>query len=460
MQSAPDKGEEAMERLIVVSGDSHAAPPMESWSEYVEKKYHHLLPQSKEDNKRFTDLLGLFAKFPPEVLEIIDSDGVWASGGVFGVWDLDRRLAEMDREGVTAEYVNPGDPRGLPPLSPNYRHYPQEVCAAGSRAYHRWAADAFGPAKDRIFVIGDPSTGVDLDAMLAELEWIADHGFGGANVPGFVARPELPPLQDPFYDPYWASCADLGLPVVIHAGFGSEQCEFTGKIEQLRVEMEAAGRSDLLSEILNNAPRFFTLDLRPRRAMWQMMLGGVFDRHPSLKLFLIETRGDWLPKTLWHLDAAFEAARNDVPAQRKPSEYWAENCLMSLSFIHRSEVEMRHDIGVETVIFGRDYPHAEGTWPNTSDWLNDAFAGVPEAELRMILGENAIRTLGLDREHLASIAGRIGPTVEEITGKRSDLDPRLVANWDDRGGYLKPAEVVDIEELDPLVREDLAYTAR
>ena len=79
---------------------------------------------------------------------------------------------------------------------------------------------------------------------------------------------------------------------------------------------------------------------------------------------------------------------------------------------------MRHEIGVETISFGRDYPHPEGTWPHTREWLRDAFAGVPEDELRLMLGENAIRFFGLDRDRLAEIAKRIGPTVEEITRRR------------------------------------------
>ena len=69
--------------------------------------------------------------------------------------------------------------------------------------------------------------------------------------------------------------------------------------------------------------------------------------------------------------------------------------------------------------------------------------------------ENAIRVLGLDREHLAAIAARIGPTVDDVTGRTPELDPRLLANWDARGGYLKPAEVVDADELDVLLGEDM-----
>jgi predicted TIM-barrel fold metal-dependent hydrolase len=313
-----------MEKLIVVSGDSHATVPPEAWPQYLEAEYQDHLPEMHEDNARYAQLLGVFAKFSPEILEVIDTDGVWGAGGYLGAWDADRRLAEMDREGVAAEMVYLGDPRAISPLSPQFRLYPQDVVAAGVRAYHRYAADAFGVAKDRILVVGDPASATDMDAMLAELQWIADHGFAGAYVPGYWARPDLPLPYDPYFEPYWSCCEDLGLPVAIHAGYGQAQCEFLHKVEDLQRDMEAAGRTDLLSEIINNAPRFFSKDLRPRQAMWQLMLGGVFDRHPKLKLVMAEVRGDWLPETLQHLDAAYERHRADLPAKRRPSEYWQE----------------------------------------------------------------------------------------------------------------------------------------
>ena len=96
-------------------------------------------------------------------------------------------------------------------------------------------------------------------------------------------------------------------------------------------------------------------------------------------------------------------------------------------------------------------PHAEGTWPNTADWMSDAFEGVPEDELRLMLGENAIRFLRLDRAHLAQIAARIGPTVAQVTGRTPKLDARMIANWDRRGGYLKPVEQADPDAIDALL---------
>jgi predicted TIM-barrel fold metal-dependent hydrolase len=445
-----------MDELILVSGDSHAVPPPELWPEYVEAQYHDYLPGMHEDNERYTQLLGLFAKFSPETLAVIDRQGAWQSGGYLGCWDVDVRLGEMDREGVAAEFVYPGDPRALSPLSPQFRPLPQDVVAAGTRAYNRWAVDAFGPANDRILCVGDPATQVDLDSVLAELDWIAEHGFAGAYVPGYFHREDTPLPHDAFWDPLWARLTQHGLPAVIHAGYGQKQCEFFNGVEALRRNMEAEGRNDLLAEIINNADRFFSKDMRPRQAMWQLMLGGVFDRHPELKLMITEVRGDWLPETLGHLDDVFEAHRDDLPATRRPSEIWREHCLVSLSFVHKAEVAMRHEIGLETIFFGRDYPHAEGTWPNTADWLTDAFAGVPDDELRLMLGENAINVLGLDRARLAAVAERIGPTAADVTGRTPELDPQLLTNWDARGGYRKPPEAHDPDAIDELLHHDLS----
>lgn len=442
------------ERLTIVSGDSHATLLPEDWEQYVESEYWHLLPQVRDDNDDYVALMGLFNQFSPEVLEVIDADDIWADGGVSGAWDLDRRLVEMDRDGIAAELVYAGDSRAIMPLTGTYRVYPQDVIAAGTRAYARWLSDAFGSATDRLLLVGDPTAAADIDGVLAELTWMAEHGFVGAQLPSPGPR-SLPPLYEAYWDPFWSACVDQGLTLVVHAGYGGEQAEFMRKIDGIKRKMEAAGGTDLLDAIINNSEGFFSLDLKPRRAMWQMMLGGVFDRHPDLRLLLAEVRADWLPPTLAHLDRAFEMARNDVPGRRPPSEYWHENCLAALSFVHKAEVEMRHEIGLQTITFGRDYPHTEGTWPNTADWLSHAFAGVPADELRMILGDNAIRFFNLDRTHLASIAGRIGPTVDQVTGRPLDLDDRMIANWDQRGGYLKPPERVDTQEIDQLLHQDL-----
>lgn len=447
------------EKLIIVSGDSHAEPPPEVWKDYLESEYHEYLLNAVEDNNTYTQLLALLADFKtykPEMLEVIDTDGVWESGGIDGaLGDLDRRLAEMDREGIAAEMVYWGDPRALHPFAPAFRELPQDVIAAGSRVYHRWLADKYGAATDRLLLVGDPGAGVDVDAMVSDLVWTAERDFAGAYLPKFFVRDDLPPLYDPYFDPFWAACVEHNMFVVCHAGYGSVVNEFGRRIEEAKKLMsEAGGSGDLLDQLNNKTKDFFHRSYVPLQAVWQLMLGGVFDRFPDLRLVLTEVRADWIPALLAHLDAAFDRAGDSVRATRKPSEYWMSNCLQSISFVHKCEVPMRHEIGVDNIIFGRDYPHPEGTWPNTREWLRDSFVGVSEGDMRKVLGENAIRMLGLDRAKLAAVADKIGPSYSDVANPGPELDPRMIESWDMRSGYLKPAEGVEAESIDALLRVD------
>jgi len=452
------------DNLIVVSVDSHAQMPPETWPQYLEKRYHENLPGLNAENEAYTSVMNrlLQRDFGPENLEFVDPDRVMRSGGVNGLWDADVRLAQMDREGIAAEFVYFGDPRITAPFhGASNRRYDADLCQAGVRAYHRWLADVFGTAKDRILVVGATGPCNDLDQLLSELDWISENGFAGTYPPGFTPTSDTPPLFDPYWEPFWQKCEELGLPLFVHAGYGLPQGLLFDAIEAVKSQVAAEGEDAAVDWV----ERFVTLisaggdlfaDVGPRKPMWQLMLGGVFDRHPNLRLVMTEVRADWLPATLRHLDEAYVRARSDLPALRKPSEYWHKNCLTSLSFVHRAEVAMRREIGVETIAFGRDYPHSEGTWPNTKAWLSDAFAGVAEDELRGMLGENAIRVLGLDRPKLAEIANRIGPTIDEISRPDTPFDPRLIRQFDARGGYLKPAECDQkIGEIDEMLRADL-----
>jgi predicted TIM-barrel fold metal-dependent hydrolase len=307
-----------------------------------------------------------------------------------------------------------------------------------------------------------------MGSTVADIHWIADRGFAGTYVPGYMRHAHTPPLFDEYWEPFWSACEERGIALVVHAGFGWDQGTVFPQLEKIRDDVsKAAGSLDRdtlfahADAVADESVQFFQEFLnspRPRRPMWQLMFGGVFDRHPDLKLVLTEIRADWIPATLRHLDARYEAERADLPAQRKPSEYWQQHCLAGASFIHKAEVEMRHEIGIETINFGRDFPHPEGTWPHTREWLRDAFADVPEPEARLLLGENLVRFLGLDRDRLVEIARRIGPSVDDVVGGGPDVRAELIGSFDARGGYLKPAEGdARIGDVDALIQQDLEH---
>ena len=458
-----------MDELIIVSADSHAGIPKDRWPDYLEPQFHDLLGGLHDDNEIYSTAIFLLsakrqaATMLPELQEAHRT-------GWHGLHDPVLRLADMDREGVAAELIYHGDFR-LGDLFHNNtnRKYPLAAWEAGARAWNRWAADTFGFATDRFLVTGAIGPCIDMPAAVADLHWIADHGFAATYLPGYMRHPDTPPLFDGHWEPFWAACADRGLAVVAHAGFGWLQGTVFGQLERILDDVTSAAGSTETEALFGHADavadesaKFFNDFLNsvlPRRPLWQLMLGGVFDRHPDLRLLLTEIRADWIPATLRHLDSVYEAQRADLPTRRRPSEWWASNCMAGASFIHKAEVEMRDEIGAGTMTFGRDFPHPEGTWPHTREWLRDAFAGVPEADARDLLGENLIRFLGLDRERLAEIAARIGPTYPAITD--GDVRPELIENFDSRGGYLKPAEGdARLAVVDELIQEDLAALAR
>jgi predicted TIM-barrel fold metal-dependent hydrolase len=452
-----------MEPVMVISADGHASMPPELWEEYLEPAAHQYLPQLREEHDVSTKALWLLNNLilSEDTRNVYDHDGVYAAGRWSGMWDLDVRLEEMDREGVAAELVYFGDFR-TQDLFFNVMngHYPPDAVDAGVRAYDRWAADTFGPAKDRLLLSGGVGSYVDVEASIAELEWIADRGFVGTYAPGFVAYPHLPPLYDEFWDPVWAAYARLGLVPIVHGGYGFDPGTTHDAIRAAHDRVYGSGGSDtdlivdLASGLFNDD---FFRDLRCRRGLWQMTLGGVFDRHPDLKLMLTEVRADWIPATLGQLDALFEEHRGEIPARRKPSEYWSERCLAGVSFMHRSEVEMRDEIGVDTVLFGRDYPHTEATWPNTAEYWRLLFDGVSEGDIRKILGENAIGFFGLDRDHLEAVASKVGPNVSDIVSGSAGVDRALVEHLAARCGILKPAEgAARLDDHLPMLQEDLA----
>jgi predicted TIM-barrel fold metal-dependent hydrolase len=391
---------------------------------------------------------------PPDVLEAVDDRHAIRTGGEEGSWDVGRRLQELDAEGVAAELLFPMQGKALMPFFAVTNHvHRAELRAAGARAYHRWLADFINEGEGRLFGVMEPYVGGGVDGTVRELEWAAERGFVAMSVPGGVLGDEpLPPLWDPAYEPLWAVCADRGIVLVVHAGYGHRQGLISADID----DMVARGmtRAEVYTRFHDGRNALHRpVDLGPRAPFWQILVAGVFDRHPDLRLVVTEIQAGWVPETLAVLDARF--ARGDTGLAEPPGEVWHRHCSVCVSPVRRVEIEMRHEIGVDSMLFGMDYVHREGTWPNTLDWLRVAFAGVPEDEARRILGLNAAEVYGLDASRLAGVAARIGPTPADVLGGH-EVDPRKLDDFRLRGGYDLPAAGSGGAELEQAFDRDLA----
>lgn len=317
-----------------------------------------------------------------------------------GLRDPAVRLADMDQQGVAASVIYHGGLNGQSiPFSTTgliawgHSSY-NNLEDVGVRIYNRWLADFVSSAPDRSagiahIPISDPK------ACVREIYWAAEAGLKGINLP--APRGDFPMLNDPIWEPVWAAAAETGLSLNTHGG-GGEHYPYEGQGAAAMYMMETP--------------------FRTRRGVWVMIFGGVFERHPNLKLVLTEQWMDWAPSVMNDMDGLYLAPTGAWVRKglsKLPSEYFRQNCYIGASFMSNAEAKfgVEHDL-TDIVMWGDDYPHAEGTWPNTREAMRFTFHDVEEMYNRKYLGENALKVYGLDRDKLAGIAAKIGPTVDEI----------------------------------------------
>jgi predicted TIM-barrel fold metal-dependent hydrolase len=170
------------------------------------------------------------------------------------------------------------------------------------------------------------------------------------------------------------------------------------------------------------------------RPLWQLLLAGKFDRFPGLKYAPVECGSWWVGDLLFKTDVMFGgtnwkvkkmASRTRNTIQRLPSEYFGTNVFVGASAMSKPEIRRRYANGLDALMWGTDYPHPEGTWPNTALRLSTDFRDVPVEETRLLLGLNAVRCYDLDLAALSAIAAEIGPTPTQLN---QDLDRRTPAN--------------------------------
>ncbi|MCU1344156.1 MAG: putative amidohydrolase [Acidimicrobiia bacterium] len=451
-----------MDRVLIVSADGHAGGPPELYRPYLEARFQGELDALIADNELWVKGAISQARFTPETLEIMDGSGAIRSGGEVGAYDFQRRVQELDREGVAAELLIPAHQAAITAFFGHVNHRSsRELRAAGARANHRQLADAMVETNGRLYGVAESGPCIDMDETVRELKWVAAHGFPAVTPPANVLDESMPPITDPYYEPFWATCADVGLVLTAHVGYGVPPVGPTYLQDRFDRVMSLGGPEPAMTVNIGAAmasssdqmPRQGLLSMaRPRRLLWQLMLAGVFDRYPTLKVVITECRAEWVAPLLAHLDAEFEAG--NLPTRRRPSEYWSAHCAVAPSSPRAYEIADRDNIGVGNLLFGMDFPHPEGTWPNTREWLRTVFAGVPEIEARQILGGNAVEIYGLDRPKLTAIADRIGLTTAEIFSGEA-VDPRLLNQFHARSGFALAPDAYDPTLTTELLSDDL-----
>jgi predicted TIM-barrel fold metal-dependent hydrolase len=388
-------------RQILFSTDGHAGADLLGYKPYLEERY---LDAFDAWASSFHDV---WAEDSDQDRDPNHRIGV-ASAAAPVNWDAGQRLALLDGQGITTEVLFPNT---APPFYPSgaitapgprtTEEY--ELRSAGIRAHNRWLADFCSVAPDRWAGFAQVFLD-DIDAAIAEVRWAREAGLRGILLPNDHVQ-RMANLYYPSYDPLWAVCAELGMPVHRHTNFPTEPVIEGGDASALvgMVEMQ-----------------FYTV-----RAIGHMILSGVFQRHPDLQFVVTEiTSASEVPSYVGRLDLMLQATnlgehspmREHIATAVKalellPSEYFARNCYIAGP---THDLRQAHDLGTPNLMWGADIPHSEGTHPYTLEAIRLMLHDLPDSELDQLLAARAANLYGFDRKALQAVADRIGPTIDEL----------------------------------------------
>ncbi len=396
---------------VVISADTHAGAGLRAYKPYLESRYHDdfdAWADAMEEQQRRLD--EMFAARGRSVRNVgIDGDPVRDADRN---WSMSRRLAEQEADGVVAYVVFPNtQPPFAPAPASQFEAPPYSADVerrwAGLRAHNRWLVDFVSEAPERHAGIAQIFLG-DVEGSVREIEWAAEHGLrGGVLLPGAPPGSPFEPLYAPVYEPLWAACEAHDMTINHHAG----------------------GATPDFGPYFPTSLAIFMVEVAwwSQRALWHLIFSGVFERHPGLRFVNTETGTAWILEVLPKLDSFYERMKYNRHGSEsifggaaveklslKPSEYWRRNCYIGASFLRPTEIGLRHEVGIDNIMWGSDYPHIEGSHPFTREHLRLTFGGVPAEETATILTRNAARVYGFDLDALTPVAERVCPTRDEV----------------------------------------------
>ena len=375
------------DRYLLISADTHGGGNHQQYREYLDPEFRDEFDAWRgEYQNPFRDLHG---------------------DKRIRNWDDARRWEEQESDGTAAEVVFPNTvppffPTGAviarPPNAQEYR-----LRRAGIRAHNRWLADFCALAPERRAGVGQIFLN-DVDDAIADVTYIKEHGLrGGALLPGRPDDSDIPPLFDPCYDRLWSVCEDLGVPLTHHSGQGSPDY----------------GEHSFTMFLWIAETQWFS-----HRALAHLVIGGVFERHPRLTFVMTEQGCSWIAPMLKGLDAFHAQMKTgrigeinyaeDQILPLKPSEYFARNCFVGVSFPSPGEAKAMRKLGLDRVMWGSDYPHHESTYPYTTEGLRLAFSDWAVDDVRQVTSRTVAGVYDFDISALTPIADRVGPLVDEV----------------------------------------------
>jgi predicted TIM-barrel fold metal-dependent hydrolase len=344
---------------VIISADDHmdlSTLPQDLFAKRLAPRWRELGPKVVQGPESLVwaaegKTLGISGKRPPSAVPYATNRAGREDDG-FRPSTPALRLEDMDLDGIQAEVIY-GPPLGFPLEN-------AELKAAVLAAFNDWAAEFNRHAPDRLCVL--PMLPVhDPAATAAELERVAELGHRGALFNAFQCAK---PTWDRAWDPLWAAAADRSLPISLHLGGGMSM-------------LKSQTGSWITAAVATVSP--MQLD----EALAALVLGGVLDRNPGLKIVLAESGIGWIPYVVERMDLEYNkhfvhGNVKDMTLDRLPSAIFRDQVFVTFEE-DRLGARMIPLIGEDNVMWASDYPHPDSTFPNSRKEIAAAFAGLPDS---------------------------------------------------------------------------------
>lgn len=360
------------------SSDAHVFEPPDLWQTRIEPEFRERAPyvvREENTDQWFADgniRFGLMGSNIQAGLRFEERHRLSMVGRYHDVpeagYDPHVRIKDMDLDGVTGDVLYPSIALSgwMIPAS--------DLVSAMFRAYNDWVAEYCKPYSARLR--GLALLNVDnVEEAVQELHRAANMGLAGAMIP---VGPLEPPYYHTVYEPLWAAAQDLEMPLTLHVGTARWW----------------PGAPELTLEILSDPYELTNSDIRARNALVWMMFSGVFDRYPKLKVGAIEYEAAWAAYFLDKMDNVYTQRPLDFVKRFKsdaiPSDLFRESVFISFQE-DALAVRLRDHIGIDSLCWGSDFPHAESTFPRSREIVDRILQEVPPDEKAKIAGGNTAR---------------------------------------------------------------------
>ena len=369
--------------VTMLSSDTHVIEPPDLWTSRLDRRWRAEAPHVVHDTDTGTQWW------------IVAEQRTLSFAG--GAQTGDRFVKPIElRSGATFEDVRPGGYDPIENLRDNEADgvwgsvlYPTEglmlytqanhgLLTACCRVYNDWLVEFCSASPGRLKGIAMLNTD-DIDEAVAELFRCHELGLAGAMIPT-AASPDRT-YDSPIYEPLWRAGADLKMPLSFHLGAN---------------RMGATGVDKDLSRI---RPSYFTAcEHWVKVSIADLTFGGVFDRHPTLRVGVIEHELGWIPFFLERMDYTYSQRHGNARYPRfktaeHPSDFFRRNVFCSFQDDDLG-IRERDVIGIDAICWGSDYPHTESTFPRSQAIMSARLAAVPVDERHKILWDNTARLYG------------------------------------------------------------------